>query len=136
MEQPRVTEACCEQADTAAAAATASAKAVCCGLPSSIRLPPMQVDRQADLFKALGHPVRLQIVDLLARFGGQVCVCDIERQFTLSQPTISHHLRILRQAGLVDGEQRGLWIYYRLRPQALAELAEWVGAWQRSCEEG
>jgi ArsR family transcriptional regulator len=74
------------------------------------------------MFKALGHPVRLQIVELLSRFAGQACVCDVEDQFDLSQPTISHHLKILREAGLVVAEQRGLWVYYHLRPAALESL--------------
>ena len=115
------------------AAATAGR---CCGLPPGLRLAPAEASRHADRLKALGHTVRLQIVDLLARYGGQVCVCDIEGQFTLSQPTISHHLRILRQAGLVDGEQRGLWIYYRLHPQTLVDLEQLIGSWRSSCEEG
>ena len=75
----------------------------CCGLPPSLRLSPTEADELAGMFKALGHPVRLQIVDLLSRFEGQVCVCDVEGQFDLSQPTISHHLKILREAGLVAG---------------------------------
>jgi ArsR family transcriptional regulator, arsenate/arsenite/antimonite-responsive transcriptional repressor len=94
----------------------------CCGLPPSLRLLPAEADELAGMFKALGHPVRLQIVDLLSRFEGQVCVCDVESQFALSQPTISHHLKILREAGLVQAEQRGLWVYYYLRPAAVNKL--------------
>ncbi len=94
----------------------------CCGLPPSLRLSPAEADELAGMFKALGHPVRLQIVDLLSRFEGQVCVCDVESQFDLSQPTISHHLKILREAGLVQAEQRGLWVYYYLRPAAVTRL--------------
>ena len=74
------------------------------------------------MFKALGHPVRLQIVELLSRFAGQACVCDVEGQFELSQPTISHHLKILREAGLIDAEHRGLWAFYYLRPAAVDKL--------------
>ena len=81
------------------------------------------------LCKALGHPVRLQIVDLLNRYGGRVCVCDIEGQFDLTQPTISHHLKVLREAGLVGFEPRGLWAYYFLRPGAIQEITTLAAAW-------
>ncbi len=80
------------------------------------------------MLKALAHPVRLQIVGLLQRQAGQVCVCDIEANFDLSQPTISHHLKVLRQAGIVAGEQRGVWIYYHTRPEAMAVLRNLIGA--------
>ena len=76
----------------------------------------------AQMFKALSHRVRLQIVALLSRYGGQVCVCDIEAQFDLKQPTISHHLKVLRQAGLIESAQHGLWVYYYVRPSALQQL--------------
>jgi ArsR family transcriptional regulator len=66
--------------------------------------------------------VRVQIVDILGRYGGEICVCDIERHFALSQPTISHHLKMLRDTGLIDSEQRGLWVYYRIKPGALDPL--------------
>ncbi len=79
-------------------------------------------DRTAALLKALGHPVRVRMMHILARLGGRVCVCEIERQFDLKQPTISHHLRLLREAGLIDAEQRGLFMYYRVRPQPLGFL--------------
>lgn len=94
----------------------------CCNLLPGLRLQEGEATRLANLFKALSHPVRLQIVDLLSRYGGQVCVCDIEQHFSLSQPTISHHLKILRQAGLLEAEQRGVWVYYHTRPEILAEL--------------
>jgi ArsR family transcriptional regulator len=94
----------------------------CCALPPSLRLSHAEADDLAAMFKALGHPVRLQIVDLLSRFAGQACVCDIESQFDLSQPTISHHLKILREAGIVASEHRGLWAFYYLRPSAMDKL--------------
>ncbi len=81
-----------------------------------------EAERLAQMFKALSHPVRLQIVALLSRYGGQVCVCDIEAQFALKQPTISHHLKVLRQAGLIESVQHGLWVYYHVRPTALRQL--------------
>ena len=101
---------------------TAAETNTCCNLAPSLLLSPAEADELAGMFKALGHPVRLQIVELLSRFEGQVCVCDFESQFDLSQPTISHHLKILREAGLIQAEQRGLWVYYYLRPAAVTRL--------------
>jgi ArsR family transcriptional regulator len=78
----------------------------------------------ARVFKALGDPVRLRLVSLIgARQGGEVCVCDLTSAFDLTQPTISHHLKVLREAGLIDGERRGTWVYYRLLPAALERMA-------------
>ena len=88
----------------------------------TLRLSSAEAETLAATLKALGHPVRVQIVALLSRYGGQVCVCDIERQFSLAQPTISHHLKVLRAAGLLEAEQRGLWVYYRVLPDALLPL--------------
>jgi ArsR family transcriptional regulator, arsenate/arsenite/antimonite-responsive transcriptional repressor len=81
------------------------------------------------VFKALGDPVRLRLVSLIgARDGGEVCVCDLTSAFELSQPTISHHLRVLREAGLIDSERRGTWVYYRLVPTALERMAALLSA--------
>jgi ArsR family transcriptional regulator len=78
----------------------------------------------AQVFKALGDPVRLRLVSLIgARQGGEVCVCDLTSAFDLTQPTISHHLRVLREAGLIDSQRRGTWVYYRLVPDALERMA-------------
>lgn len=78
----------------------------------------------AQVFKALGDPVRLRLVSLIgARQGGEVCVCDLTSAFDLTQPTISHHLKVLREAGLIDSERRGTWVYYRLVPTALQRMA-------------
>jgi ArsR family transcriptional regulator, arsenate/arsenite/antimonite-responsive transcriptional repressor len=78
----------------------------------------------ARVFKALGDPVRLRLISLIgARDGGEVCVCDLTSAFDLSQPTISHHLKVLREAGLIDSERRGTWVYYRLVPAALERMA-------------
>jgi ArsR family transcriptional regulator, arsenate/arsenite/antimonite-responsive transcriptional repressor len=74
------------------------------------------------MLKALAHPVRLKITYLLALQGESVCVCDIEPHFDIKQPTISHHLKILREAGIVDVEQRGLFAHYRVQKDALAFL--------------
>lgn len=107
----------------------ASTRATCCEELPQLRLTSETAQQLAQMFKALGHPVRLQIVDLLSRFGGKVCVCDIESQFDLTQPTISHHLKALREAGVVDCEMRGLWAYYFVRPAQLQQLLTLVGEW-------
>jgi ArsR family transcriptional regulator len=78
----------------------------------------------AQMFKALGDPVRLRLLSLIASHsGGEACVCDISGTFDLSQPTISHHLKTLRSAGLLDNERRGSWVYYRVIPAALQQLS-------------
>jgi ArsR family transcriptional regulator len=82
--------------------------------------------RLAELAKALGDPVRLQLVDVLRKHAGKVCVCELVPLFDISQPTLSHHLRKLRDAGIVDSERRGLWAYYYVLPDALAPLAAWL----------
>ena len=86
-----------------------------------------QAERMAAIAKALGDPVRLQLVDVLRKHAGKVCVCELVPLFDLSQPTVSHHLKVLREAGVVDSERQGLWAYYFVRPDALAELAGWLG---------
>ena len=82
--------------------------------------------RMAEVAKALGDPVRLQLVDVLRRHAGKVCVCELVPLFDISQPTLSHHLKILRQAGIVDCERRRLWAYYYVLPAALKELTAWL----------
>jgi ArsR family transcriptional regulator len=77
----------------------------------------------APMFKALGDPVRLRLLSLIASTGGESCVCDLTGEFDLSQPTISHHLKVLREAGLVDCQRRGTWVYYWMRPEAMRQLA-------------
>ncbi|MDF3312277.1 metalloregulator ArsR/SmtB family transcription factor, partial [Rhodococcus sp. T2V] len=78
----------------------------------------------ARMFKALGDPVRLRLLSLVASHaGGEACVCDISETIDLSQPTISHHLKVLRQAGLLDCERRGTWVYYWVIPSALQQLS-------------
>jgi ArsR family transcriptional regulator, arsenate/arsenite/antimonite-responsive transcriptional repressor len=85
-----------------------------------------QAMRMAEVAKALGDPVRLQLVDVLRRHAGKVCVCELVPLFDVSQPTLSHHLKILRQARIVDSERRGLWAYYYVLPDALKELTAWL----------
>ncbi len=88
----------------------------------------LTVDLATDLaagFKALGDPVRLRLLSLIAaRGGGEVCVCELTDAFTVSGPTISHHLRVLREAGLIDCQRRGTWVYYWVLPQRLTALSQ------------
>lgn len=91
--------------------------------------PEVSADRAlrlAEIAKALGDPIRLQLVDVLRRHAGQVCVCELVPLFDISQPTLSHHLRKLREAGIVDSERQGLWAYYYVLPDALDELSAWL----------
>jgi ArsR family transcriptional regulator len=85
-----------------------------------------QAVRMAEVAKALGDPVRLQLIDVLRKHAGKVCVCELVPLFDLSQPTVSHHLKVLRNAGLVGSERQGLWAYYYVLPEALAEFAGWL----------
>jgi ArsR family transcriptional regulator len=83
----------------------------------------------AKMFKALSDPIRLRLLSLIASFeGGEACVCDLTGPFDVSQPTISHHLKVLREAGLVDSERRGTWVYYWVLPAALAKLSSLLQA--------
>jgi ArsR family transcriptional regulator len=85
-----------------------------------------QAERMAAIARALADPIRLQLVDVLRKHAGQVCVCELVPLFDLSQPTVSHHLKVLRDAGIVDSERRGLWAYYYVIPDALEELSAWL----------
>lgn len=90
--------------------------------------PPAQIPRfdlaaEAELFKALADPHRLTILAALSRAEDDVCVCDFTDALPLNQPAVSHHLRVLREAGLIAGERRGTWVYYRLAPNALARIS-------------
>jgi ArsR family transcriptional regulator len=85
-----------------------------------------QAVRIATVAKALGDPIRLQLIDVLRKHAGKVCVCELVPLFDLSQPTVSHHLKVLRDAGLVDSERQGLWAYYYVIPNALQELSAWL----------
>ena len=83
-------------------------------------------ERVATVAKALGDPIRVQLVDVLRRHAGRVCVCELVPLFELSQPTVSHHLKVLREAGIVASERRGLWAYYYVNPETLKELSQWL----------
>ena len=85
-----------------------------------------QADRMAKVAKALGDPIRMQLVDVLRRHAGKVCVCELVPLFDLSQPTVSHHLKVLREAGIVDSERQGLWAYYYVNPDSMEELSAWL----------
>jgi ArsR family transcriptional regulator, arsenate/arsenite/antimonite-responsive transcriptional repressor len=96
---------------------------VCCA--PMVREPLGEHDAKslAAVFKALSDPVRLRLLSLIASYeGGEACVCDLTGPFDVTQPTISHHLKVLREAGLIDSERRGTWVYYWVLPEALDRL--------------
>ncbi|MGN6336821.1 ArsR/SmtB family transcription factor [Mycobacterium sp.] len=96
----------------------------CCPALGVAALAEPQAAELAAMFKALSDPVRLRLLSLVASHpGGQACVCEISPTFDLSQPTISHHLKTLRSAGLLDCERRGTWVYYWVVPAALQRLS-------------
>jgi ArsR family transcriptional regulator len=102
--------------------------AACCAPLSARPLTMEQAGQVAPLLKALADPVRLRLLSLVASHeGGEACVCDLTGAFELSQPTISHHMKVLHEAGLVDRDKRGVWVYYKARPQALASLGALIG---------
>src|SRR5213080_4275283 len=100
--------------------------ALCCG-PETQPLGEAERDELATRFKALADPTRVAIVNVLSA-SDEVCVCNLTATFELSQPTISHHLKILREAGLVESSRRGTWAYYRLVPEAIDALRGALGA--------
>ncbi|MBK6872864.1 MAG: winged helix-turn-helix transcriptional regulator [Kineosporiaceae bacterium] len=103
------------------AAAVVEVELPCCP-PLAVRaLEVADAVRIAPMFKALGDPVRLRLMSMIASVP-EACVCDLTGAFDVSAPTISHHLKVLREAGLIDGERRGTWVYYRVRPAALQAL--------------
>ena len=85
-----------------------------------------QAQRMATIAKALADPIRIQLVDVLRKHAGKVCVCELVPLFDVSQPTVSHHLKVLRDAGLVRSERQGLWAFYYVLPGELDELAGWL----------
>jgi ArsR family transcriptional regulator, arsenate/arsenite/antimonite-responsive transcriptional repressor len=98
---------------------------ICCG-PEVEPLDRDASEQLATRFKALADPTRVAIVNALSA-SDEVCVCNLTATFELSQPTISHHLKILRQAGLVEASRRGTWAYYRLVPEAIEALRGALG---------
>jgi ArsR family transcriptional regulator len=101
-----------------------TATACCTPLAEQV-LPAPQAQDLATAFKALGDPVRLQLLSQIATAeGGEACVCDLTPAFNLTGPTISHHLKVLREAGLIDCERRGTWVYYWAVPERMVALAQ------------
>jgi ArsR family transcriptional regulator, arsenate/arsenite/antimonite-responsive transcriptional repressor len=101
----------------------------CCSPLTREPLTQRDADRIAPMLKALADPVRLRLLSLVASHqGGEACVCDLTSAFELSQPTISHHLKVLHEAGLLDRDKRGIWVYYRARTEEMAALGELIGA--------
>ena len=91
-------------------------------------LGAVEAEELAPLFKAIADPVRLRLLSLIAcHEGGEACVCDLTSAFELTPPTISHHLKVLKQAGLIGSERRGTWVYYWINPGVLARLSALLG---------
>lgn len=102
--------------------------AACCPPLQRQPLTVEQAERVAPLLKALAEPARLRLMSLIASSAdGEVCVCVLSDAFDLSQPTISHHLKVLHGVGLLERSKRGVWVYYRARTEALAEVAALIG---------
>lgn len=99
----------------------------CCDTDAVPNMTMAQAERAAADLEVVAHPIRLQLLDLLARKEGRVCVCDLENAVSVKQPTVSHHLRILRKAGLVDSERQGLYAYYFVNRSALEALRTRIG---------
>ena len=100
----------------------------CCPPLMKQPLSARQAERIAPLLKALADPVRLRLLSLVASHAdGEACVCDLNDAFDLSQPTISHHLKVLHDVGLLDRTKRGVWVYYSIRQTALADLGMLIG---------
>ena len=92
----------------------------CCTPVTGSPLSPAEAEALARVFKALAEPVRLRLLSMISHAeSGEACVCELTTGFDVSGPTISHHLKVLREAGLIEGDRRGTWIYYRAVPQAL-----------------
>ena len=101
---------------------------VCCSPLGREPLSAPEAGELATLFKAIADPVRLRLLSLIAcHEGGEACVCDLTGAFELTGPTISHHLRVLREAGLIGSERRGTWVYYWINPAVLARLSALLG---------
>ncbi len=98
----------------------------CCEPLVHPSVKPDEAERLAGIARALSDPIRVQLIDVLRRHAGKVCVCELTPLFDVSQPTVSHHLKVLREAGLVDVERRGLWAYYYVIPDDLEELTKWL----------
>ena len=101
----------------------------CCPPLTREPLSARAAEQIAPLLKALSDPARLRLLSLVASHeDGEACICDLNAAFDLSQPTISHHLKVLHEAGLLDRDKRGVWVYYRVRSEALAGLGALIGS--------
>jgi ArsR family transcriptional regulator, arsenate/arsenite/antimonite-responsive transcriptional repressor len=128
LSQPDAGE-CCTPGPQLTLPSQQGGESVCCAPLSREPLSLEQAEQVAPLLKALADPVRLRLLSLVAsREGGEACVCDLTDAFDLSQPTISHHLKVLHDAGLLDREKRGVWVYYRVQTEALASLGVLIGS--------
>jgi ArsR family transcriptional regulator len=104
------------------------AEPACCTSLACEPLSAREADEMSVLFKAIADPVRLRLVSLIAcHEGGEACVCDLAGAFDLTGPTISHHLKVLREAGLIGSQRRGTWVYYWINPDVLARLSALLG---------
>ena len=109
---------------TATAAALTADVAACCSPLTGGVLDTPAAERLASVFKALADPARVKLVSLIAASaGGEACICDLTEPLGLSQPTVSHHMKLLVDAGLVSRDQRGKWVYYRVNAEALNRVA-------------
>lgn len=123
------TDKCCDPRPQLTLPSQQGGESLCCAPLSQVPLSLEQAEQVAPLLKALADPVRLRLMSLVASHeGGEACVCDLTDAFDLSQPTISHHLKVLHEAGLLDREKRGVWVYYRTRAEALASLGILIGS--------
>jgi ArsR family transcriptional regulator, arsenate/arsenite/antimonite-responsive transcriptional repressor len=123
------TDACCAPGPQLTLPSQQGDQALCCAPLSQVPLSLEQAEQVAPLLKALADPVRLRLMSLVASHdGGEACVCDLTDAFDLSQPTISHHLKVLHEAGLLEREKRGVWVYYRAQAAALASLGLLIGS--------
>lgn len=111
-----------------AIASTSRQAVACCSPLLRDPLTVEQAERITPLLKALADPVRLRLLSLVAsHVDGEACVCDLSDSFDLSQPTISHHLKVLHEIGLLDRSKRGVWVYYTVHTEALSDLATLIG---------
>lgn len=94
------------------------------GRPVQCKLPVERIRQHAEIFKAIGSPIRLEILATIANHNAEICACDFEKLVDLSQPTVSHHLKKLSEAGLIEQEKQGTWTHYSIRPQVIVSLME------------
>jgi ArsR family transcriptional regulator len=94
--------------------------------PARPRVDRERAARLADTAKALADPIRVQLVDVLAAHPGELCACDLLPLFDVAQSTLAHHLKTLADAGILESSRQGLFVYYLVRPHALADLADWL----------